>query len=117
MTVSKKDFLDFANNRETSPEFVRRNRISRAYYAVYHAADDFYEDDSDIDTLGGHKELISSLKASETRDKSFMGYKLGSLKTFRTDSDYCLGKSVSKEDLKTVLIQTGEIFETFGIDD
>ncbi len=114
MAVSKKDFLDFANNRQTSPEFARRNRISRAYYAVYHAANDFYEGERDIDTSNGHKELVTTLKESDSREKSFMGYKLGHLKTFRTYSDYYLDQSVSKEDLKTVLIQSDEIFEMFG---
>jgi uncharacterized protein (UPF0332 family) len=114
MAVSQKDFRDFSNNRETCSEFNRRNRISRAYYAAYHAANAFYEDENDIDTQNGHADLILSLKRSNSKDKNFMGYKLASLKTHRVHSDYYLNESVSKADLKNVLIQTDEIFDFFG---
>lgn len=114
MAITKTDFIEFANNRSTSPEFTLRNRISRAYYAVYHAANEYYEEDKEINTDYGHKELVNSLKESKSRQKSYIGFKLGNMKTLREWSDYFLNKNINKDDLKATLIDVDKILEELG---
>jgi len=111
MSTTKTEFLNFANNNPTSPEFDYRNRISRAYYAAYHSANEHYEDDRDIYTDGDHSELIRTLKESRSRTKSYIGYKLASLKSQRVIADYKLDANVYETDLKSALEETEKIIQ------
>jgi uncharacterized protein (UPF0332 family) len=99
------DFLNFAYDQSTSPEFTLRNRISRAYYGAYHNCLLHYDSDPSVDTSSkSHAGFIRSLRGSSNSNNRKLGNKLYQMKSQRVKADYSLDLTINKSDLSVIIL-------------
>lgn len=123
MPVTPQDFLSAAQalSAETS-EIAHRSAISRAYYAAYHAAEQFHAalpmpGSAPAKVTGMHETLFHQLTNPSLKKEHphwsvsrQIGYKARDLKPYRVKADYNLDVSLSSSDCEYVLEHTSRLF-------
>ena len=120
MSVTPQDFLDSAKRCDlTGGEVVRRNAVSRAYYAAMHEARTLLPPSNERQVFRGssHEKLIASLRAHYRKlvagrgDGAMIAGELSALKGDRTKAAYKLDSSVDEGFAKYSLRRADKIFD------
>lgn len=115
--MQARDFLEFAKTLDVADEAARRSAVSRAYYALYHAAGDVRDVAPDHGrrdhSYGSHHELVRFFAAfpvapddrrTGLRLRS-LGITLGSAKALRQVADYHFDQGVDSRQAASIVTQ------------
>ncbi|MHB1479010.1 MAG: hypothetical protein ACYCQH_04630 [Acidithiobacillus ferrooxidans] len=99
MPVNAEDFLFFAEQLNPESEQARRTAVSRAYYALYHAAVNLkdtlaLQPPPNMDRLGMHKRLTQTFRTSDEQGLRDMGDDLEKARKKRVRADYDLDDTI-----------------------
>lgn len=122
MTVCAKDLLLQAKSLETSSaEIELRTCVNRAYYAAFHAANDWHDGLATgglqgSGAFGVHQRLINCLTTPTVTGPAAMqsraiGYMLRVVKSLRTPADYDLDATVTAVDAANAVAQTESLMK------
>ncbi len=116
MPIIEEDFLLFAKEVLSNPldaEFNCRNAISRAYYAIYHAASKktHCANGKPFSSLCSHEQLIQKYvghHGSTTRDREIreIGLAFRKLRNDRIISEYALNQTISRINAECIILET-----------
>jgi hypothetical protein len=122
MPVTHDQLLEYACGLPSANELDFRAAVNRGYYAAYHAARLFHENLESggcppTRPVGLHERLYHQLTnptvsdaAMKTRSRQ-IGLMGRDLKTHRTNADYELDETISKEDAAYVIEQAKALIE------
>jgi uncharacterized protein (UPF0332 family) len=108
--ISYSDYLSMASKLVSQSEPENRTSISRAYYAAFHACQDYYN--TAPDTQGGmHHRFIQGLINSPAVVDKQIGFKLKAIYSHRITADYILSSDVSENNARECLKHTNDILK------
>ncbi len=114
MSVSPRDFLSLAEFSQQSTEVIKRNAISRSYYAAFHAAERVRIarklDLPDIKS-GSHLKLCVALERSGEESLAAIGADLNRQRLVRLEADYDLEKTIGFNVAKRNTDKNKELFD------
>jgi len=110
MPIEPLDFLNIAKSYPETSEIERRNTMSRAYYAAYHACNQRFKA-SNTHNGGMHEKLIQSSINSPDKNDRILGYLLRPLKGLRVKADYHIDVDIVVAERQDAITHAEKIIE------
>lgn len=114
MSIAPTEFLSVAAQlHNPSNEAANRSAASRAYYSVYHACADRYQEEKipEGKPTGMHTRLINTLKNSPSQHDRRIGFILSNVYEHRIRADYKLTKDYRPEEAENAIKQSRRLLE------
>lgn len=113
MSVTPKDFLDSATTLAGSgcDEMMKRNVLSRAYYAAYHRSCEFIKPEDTDENVGVHKRYVNQLMRGDSGSiERKIGGRIRSMYSRRRTAGYQLNSNIEKDAAALQLAIARELF-------